>query len=216
MFHHHPAGSEIAVSHLHTFATNCRTMTEPAKLVDSVDPEWENFFQAREQEKESLIRVLGAIPTFSLLSAHELKFLAELVHVRRFRAGEPVVKRGVKQSGFYLVRSGSVHVMRELEDHRQIAFARLCPPELIGEFAILDDSPRTTSVVAAEPSELIGFFKPDLMDIMVTNPSMGCAIILRLAEEMGQSLNKDYQRLRECGYPFAEEREQANDFDPTT
>lgn len=171
------------------------------------DPEWENFF-AREggDGGGSLEKQLAQIAVFDLLRPHELRKLARIVHVRSFRKGELIIRRGALQSGFYLIRTGSVHIVREGEDRREVV-ATLYPPELLGEFALLDDSPRSTSIVAAEPSELIGFFKPDLDDIRNTSPEIGCQIFLRLAEEMTKSLNKDYDRLRQMGFPFDDEME---------
>ena len=58
--------------------------------------------------------------------------------------------------------------------------------------------------MAARHSELIGFFKPDLMETLATNPVLGCKILLRLAEEMSRSLAADYGALRALGYPFLE------------
>jgi len=135
--------------------------------------------------------------------------------VRRFAAGETVVRHGVRQSGFYLIRTGSVHVVRERADGRRETVTTLYPPELLGEFALLDDSPRSNAIVAAEPSELIGFFKPDLMDILVTRPAMGCRILLRLAEGMTRTLAGDYGRLREMGFPWEEGQGEDRDLDPT-
>tara|TARA_B100000959_G_C14961169_1_gene615855 strand:+ start:1292 stop:1861 length:570 start_codon:yes stop_codon:yes gene_type:complete len=171
------------------------------------DPEWENFF-AREggDGGGSLEKQLAQIAVFDLLRPHELRKLARIVHVRSFRKGELIIRRGALQSGFYLIRTGSVHIVREGEGPREVV-ATLHPPELLGEFALLDDSPRSTSIVAAEPSELIGFFKPDLDDIRNTSPEIGCQIFLRLAEEMTKSLNKDYDRLRQMGFPFDDEME---------
>lgn len=178
------------------------------------DPEWENFFAEVEgEESKSLERLLAGIAVFDLLRPRELRKLARIVHVRKFRHGEVVIKRGALQSGFYLIRSGSVNIVRERDDQREVV-TTLYPPELLGEFALLDDSPRSTSIVAAEASELIGFFKPDLMDIVATSPETGCMILLRLAEEMTRSLNKDYARLREMGFPFDDQIE-TKELDPT-
>ncbi|HJP32550.1 MAG TPA: cyclic nucleotide-binding domain-containing protein [Candidatus Latescibacteria bacterium] len=166
-----------------------------------IDPEWENFFSSDVSgEKEPLVKLLGRVPIFSLLRAKELQTLTHLVHVREFARGEVVIQRGVQQSGLYLVRTGSVHIVRDREDGREVV-GTLGREELLGEFALLDDTPRSTSVVAAERSELIGFFKPDLTDILATDPAMGCMILLRLGEEMTATLSKDYQRLRETGWP---------------
>jgi len=181
------------------------------------DPEWENFFSAEKikEEEESLERALGRIPVFSLLKPRELRKVTRRVHVREFEPRETIIRRGVNPSGFYLIRTGSAHIVREGPDGSQNVVATLYPPELIGEFALLDDSARSTSVVAAETSQLIGFFKPDLMDIIATNPSMGCMILLRLAEEMSRSLGSDYQRLREMGYPWDDQAEAEEGLDPT-
>lgn len=179
------------------------------------DPEWENFFaSAADTGKQPLEKVLGGIPIFSLLRAKELRTLARLVHVRQFAPGETVIRRGVQQSGFYMIRTGAVQIVRERGDEREIV-TTLGPPELLGEFALLDDTPRSTSVVAAEPSTLIGFFKPDLMDILTTNPEMGCMILLRLGEEMTATLNNDYSRLLGMGWPF-DDQPADDGLDPTT
>ncbi|MEE2659457.1 MAG: cyclic nucleotide-binding domain-containing protein [Candidatus Latescibacterota bacterium] len=174
----------------------------------TIDPEWENYFnEEKVRARDSLERLLAQVPVFSLLHARELRQMARIVHVRHFARGEVIIRRGVQQSGFYLIRHGSVNIVRESVDGPPQVVGTLHPSELLGEFALLDDTPRSTNIVAGEPSELIGFFKPDLMDIVATRPETGCMILLRLAEEMTCTLNNDYQRLREMGYPFAESDE---------
>ena len=182
-----------------------------------IDPEWENLFAESKEGtgKEPLVRILGRIPILSLLRASELKLLSSIVHIRTFDAGETVIQRGAKQSGFYLVRTGSVNIVRPGSAGPHVVDT-LNPPALLGEFALVDDSPRSTSIVAAEPSELIGFFKPDLMDVLVTKPGMGCAMLLRLAEEMSRNLNRDYEKLLDLGYPFVEAQDSSAELDPTT
>lgn len=193
-------------------------MVEASSSVGHViDPEWENYFSPQGTvKKEPLERLLGRVSIFSLLRAKELRALARIVHVRDFSRGEVVIRRGVQQSGLYLVRSGSVHIVREGADGHRQPVATLGVGELLGEFALLDDTPRSTSVVAAETSELIGFFKPDLTDILATKPAMGCMILLRLGEDMTQTLNQDYGRLRELGWPLTDRPDDDDSIDPTT
>jgi CRP/FNR family cyclic AMP-dependent transcriptional regulator len=173
----------------------------PEKIVD---PEWANVFVSEITQEETLEQALERIPIFSLLTGRELRKLTKIVHIRHYKPGETVIPRGVEQSGFYLVRSGSVHIVRENLDQSRTVVGTLGEYELLGEFALLDSTPRTSSIVAAKSSELIGFFKPDLVEILATNPALGCKILLRLAEEMGRSLATDYGKLRDLGYPFPE------------
>ena len=179
-----------------------------------VDPEWHNFFREEHRAEERLEDALGQIPIFGLLSPRELRLVGSIVHIRTFKKGETIIRRGAEQSGLYLIRTGSVHIVRHLTEGEHEVVGTLYPSELLGEFALLDGSPRSSSIVAAEMSELIGFFKPDLMDILVTNPALGCKILLRLTEEMNRSLRKDYGRLREAGFPFPAEVEQEVGMDP--
>lgn len=178
------------------------------RIDETTDPEWANLFQREGDGGGGVEEELREVPTFGLLSRKERQKLARIVHLRHYATGETVIHWGAPQSGFYLIRSGKVEIVRQDLDGNAEVVDSLGPGELIGEFALLDDTPRSSSVVAAEPSELIGFFKPDLMGILSTTPAMGCKILLRLAEEMGRSLLHDYEKLRSCGYPFPEEREQ--------
>jgi CRP-like cAMP-binding protein len=171
------------------------------------DPEWANLFRQEAQTHFPLEVVLARVPVFSALSPTELRTLARLVHPRRFSPGETIIRRGVEQSGFYLVRSGSVQIVRHNAGGGAQVAGTLGPGALLGEFALVDGSPRTSAVVAAERSELIGFFKPDLMNIMVTNPGLGCKILLNLAAQMNQTLTKDYHTLVRLGYDFLQDGE---------
>lgn len=180
-----------------------------------IDPEWHNVFREESHAEERLEDALGRIPIFGLLSPRELHLVGRIVHIRTFKTGETIIRRGVEQSGLYLIRTGSVHIVRRTIEGESEVVGTLYPPELLGEFALLDGTPRSSSIVAVETSQLIGFFKPDLMDILVTKPALGCKILLRLAEEMNRSLSQDYRRLREAGFPFPEKTEQETGIDPT-
>ena len=169
---------------------------------NSIDPEWDNVFRYVEEEATSVIDVLLNVPIFSLLTSRELQRVAQAMHLRKYAQGECVIRSGASQSGFYVIVEGAVDVVSRTGG----VLGTLHSPELIGEFALLDDSPRSSSLIAAEPSELIGFFKPDLMDILVTNPELGCKIMLRMSEEMARNLQRDYTRLCTMGFPFDSSR----------
>ena len=165
---------------------------------NSIDPEWDNVFRYVEEEATSVIDVLLNVPIFSLLTSRELQRVAQAMHLRKYAQGECVIRSGASQSGFYVIVEGAVDVVSRTGG----VLGTLHSPELIGEFALLDDSPRSSSLISAEPSELIGFFKPDLMDFLVTNPELGCKILLRMSEEMARNLQRDYTRLCTMGFPF--------------
>ena len=151
------------------------------------DPEWGRTIDPKRRQM-ALIGLLRGFPIFETLTWSELTKIERIVHQRHFVAGEVVIRAGAPRSGLIVIYSGSVHIVRKNEDGSSLVVGDLGPGELVGEFAILDDSPRSTSVVAAEPSELIGFFRPDLMQLIETDPRMGFKILYRLSQILVEHL----------------------------
>jgi CRP-like cAMP-binding protein len=118
------------------------------------------------------------------------------VHRRGFVPGETVIRAFTPRSGLFAVVVGRVHVVRHRAGERDVILDTLGVGELLGEFALLDDSPRSTSIVAAEPSELIGFFRSDLVDLIETNPQMGFKVLYRLAQIMSNRMQMVMASLR--------------------
>ena len=154
----------------------------------TADPEWGTEISHTKRKQVSLLELLGDLPVFELLTWTELSRIQRIVHRRQFVTGESVIQAWIPRSGLFVVLSGSVNVVRDLPDGGRAVLDNLGPGELLGEFAILDDSPRSTSIYAAEPSELIGFFRPDLMDLVQTDPTLGFKILLRLSQIMAARL----------------------------
>ena len=170
------------------------------------DPEWGNVLRRKETTEESIPSILKSLPMFETLTAPELVKVERIVHRRRFAAGEVIIRARSPRSGMYIVKSGSVDVVRPMGNGIFQKVGRLDVGDLLGEFAILDDSPRSTSIVAAEPSELLGLFKPDLMELVETDPRLGLKIVLRVAEMMTRRLRQDIELLRGLQKPVALDR----------
>jgi CRP/FNR family transcriptional regulator, cyclic AMP receptor protein len=142
--------------------------------------------------------VLAKIPVFESLKPKELRQVAAIVHRRQYQAGEYVVRQNDPGLGMYVIESGEVGVMLE-ENGTTKQLAALCEGEFFGEIALLDESPRSATVIARSDAALIGFFRPDLFDIIEKSPSTGLKIVLRLAEMLGERLrnsNLEISKLR--------------------
>ena len=160
------------------------------------DPEWYVNAGDAGEESAALLDVLGKLPIFETLTWNELEKIERIVHRRYFALGEMVIRAWTPRSGLFVVLSGSVNVVRHSEDGTPHVLGHLGQGELLGEFAILDDSPRSTSIVASERCELIGFFRPDLMDLIQTDPRLGFKILYRLSQILGKHLDLVVESLR--------------------
>jgi len=174
------------------------------------DPEWHADGAGTGEEVDALLGVLGGLPIFGGLTEAELEKVERIVHQRQFSAGEVVIRAWAPRTGFFVVLSGEVDVVRTKEDGTSLAVGRLGEGELLGEFAILDDTPRSTSIVAAGPCELIGFFRPDLMDLIQTDPALGFKVLYRMSQILGRRLGEVIGDLRDLRsqLPNPQERRQ--------
>jgi CRP-like cAMP-binding protein len=138
--------------------------------------------------------VIAGIPVFESLKPKELRQVASIVHRRKYEAGETIVCQNDPGLGMYMIESGEVTVLLE-ENGTTKELAILHKGDFFGEIALLDESPRSATVVAHTDAELIGFFRPDLFDIIEKTPAAGIKIVLRLAHLLGDRLRNSNQEI---------------------
>ena len=65
------------------------------------------------------------------------------------------MEQGERGLGLTVIVSGSVRVVKKLATGEELEVATSGPGEFIGEIAVLDDSPRSASVIAKEETECL-------------------------------------------------------------
>ncbi len=162
-------------------------------------PIWSNIFRAKEERKKDIISLLSQVPIFHRLSRGQLREFAKIAHVRHYAAGEAVFWKGEPGVGMYIVQKGKVAVfVGEDAANPEYVLATLEDGDFFGELALLDDSPRSASVAATEPTELIGIFRPDLFSLFERRPALGVLVLRQLAQMVGERLKHTNDVLEEC------------------
>jgi CRP-like cAMP-binding protein len=161
------------------------------KLVECI---WMNVFKSKKKYEDEVESVLSDIPIFQDLNRRELKIIKKILHKREYKKDEVVFKEGELGLGMYILVSGMVHIVCGSE--KQL-LAELRDGDFFGELALLDDEPRSATAIAKEASVLLGFFKPELLDIITRNPKMGCKILFKLAWVIGERLKKTNEQLKD-------------------
>jgi CRP-like cAMP-binding protein len=114
------------------------------------------------------------LPETPIFSDLDPLCFAEVVRscaLRRFQAGEPIIKQGETGESFFVISSGAVKVSRTEPTGEQVDLARLGEKAFFGEMALLAGGPRTASVVAEEDAELLEFPAAVLKKITSEYPS---------------------------------------------
>ncbi len=157
---------------------------------------WANIFRLGSR-KESLAEILQTIPLFRDLTTKELRILEQIVHIRTYGAGEPVFVETEPGAGMYVIRTGRVDIVLRPKAENPLMLAELESGDFFGEMALLGDTSRSATALARERSELIGFFHPDLIEIINIHPSMGAKISLGLAKTLAERLRYTNAQLRD-------------------
>lgn len=174
---------------------------------------WENIFR-KKKRNDDVHSILKENILFQDLSSHELRFIENIVHVRSYRAGEPVFKQNEVGFGMYIVAKGRVEIFvadrsAGSEDViRDIYVTQLTQGDFFGELSLVEENgKRTATALAQEDSLLIGFFKPDLLQILDRSPTVGVKVVFRLAEVLGKRLKETTEKVSELRKAIKELRE---------
>ena len=164
---------------------------------------WKNLFRPKSDEI-SIAEHLKNNVLFQDLSPKDIKFVSDIVHLRNYQDSERVFRQGEVGAGMYIVVSGSVEISAANSPEEpgppadEISITKLEPGDFFGELALVEENGRrSATAVAMGNTTLIGFFKPDLFDILARNPRAGLKITLRLGQVLGQRLKRTTLRLIE-------------------
>jgi CRP/FNR family cyclic AMP-dependent transcriptional regulator len=160
------------------------------------DSLWKNIFSGKTVRKGSVEEVLRSVPAFAHLAVRELKEVAEICHYREYRSGETVFAQGDPGLGMYIVQEGKVAIEMSDQDGRTRELSVLSTGDFFGELGLIDESPRSATALCRTDCRLIGFFRPDMFEVIEKDPRLGIKIVLKLAEIISERL-RNAQRLSE-------------------
>lgn len=161
-------------------------------------PLYESFKDKLKPKRSKAQLALSQVNVFSQLSWQEIKIVEHAIHIRNYAPKEPIFKQGDPGSGMYIIMSGSVRLFFESPDPDMDQLPVLHEGDFFGEIALLDASPRTASATAVENSTIIGFYRPDLLDLLKTKPALGSKILLSLSEVLAVRLRSTNDSLEKA------------------
>src|SRR5258706_15551569 len=116
--------------------------------------------------------VLKAVPLFASFPEDQLRMLTTMVARRSATRSTTIMAGGDATDSLYIVLSGRLKVMMSDSDGKEVILSILGPGEFFGEMGLIDDEPRSASVVTIEPCELLSIAKRDFKKCMAENFEM--------------------------------------------
>lgn len=162
---------------------------------------------------DSLIpKFLRSIRVLENFTDNELRILSKSLHLRTFDDGETVFKQGDLGVGFYLILSGHVDIVVESDNSEEEKFIiTLEKGDYFGELALLQNrSIRNATVVSRETTELLGIFKPDMEELISSEPVVATKILQSVSTIVANrlfSITQEVKRLKHKIAMFERERD---------
>jgi CRP-like cAMP-binding protein len=123
--------------------------------------------------------VLAEVPLFASLNGRHLRHVAGLARIRRFHDGAALMRAGDAGDALYVLLDGraTVRVPRRGEIALEVG-------AFVGELALLDDGPRTATVVADGPVIALTVGRAGFRKLLRSEPSIAVAIAEELARRL--------------------------------
>jgi CRP-like cAMP-binding protein len=123
------------------------------------------------------IELLRKAPLFSGLTETELASIAALAQRKRYSARDVVVHQTDPSGELYVIVEGHLKVVSAGADGRDTALNIMGPGEVIGEVPVLDGGPRSATVAALEPCELLVIRREPFLKLLETSPKIAIELL---------------------------------------
>jgi len=106
--------------------------------------------------------------------------------LKTYKAGEMIFSEFEPGDTFYLIQSGRVQLMKIIGDIER-TLDILQPPEMFGEMAILEGSPRSASAIALDDVKALEFNSQNFEILLMGNPQIALTLLRKFSKRIYDS-----------------------------
>lgn len=128
--------------------------------------------------------VLNKVSLFEGLPDSDLKQISNLATVRTFPRNTVIISEGDNSDSMYVVLAGKVKVYLSDDEGKEIIINILKEGDYFGELALLDESPRSASVMTLEDCRFAVLSKRAFDECLKSNPEIALQVIRGLSARL--------------------------------
>jgi CRP/FNR family transcriptional regulator, cyclic AMP receptor protein len=129
------------------------------------------------------------VPMFHGLNNRQLENIGKRMVERSYRQGDVIVEQGRGGEGFFIVTTGQAEATRTRTDGEKLVVNTFGPMDFFGELALLDDGPRTATIVATEPTKCLVLVRWDFLAVLRDDAEMAVTILMEMARRFRITLD---------------------------
>lgn len=135
---------------------------------------------------EDEVYCLREIPLFASIPAAKLKLLAFTSDRVAYEAGSVMFREGDPGDVAYVLLSGEVDVLVN-SPTGEVKISTIGDHTIVGEIAILSDSPRTATIRTTTRTEVLRIHKDHFLMLLAEFPEVAIAVMQVLAKRLNQT-----------------------------
>jgi CRP/FNR family cyclic AMP-dependent transcriptional regulator len=128
--------------------------------------------------------LLAEVPLFQLLDDDERSLLAAELDIVTYNVGDLVFNYGDPGDSLYVIRKGEVEVFFKDDTGERIVLETARPGDFFGELSLLDNGPRTASVVVTRNLEALRVDRGDLDHLLKLHPESALELLTAMGRRM--------------------------------
>jgi len=141
---------------------------------------WNELVVTKRASKDAniapLVEFMQRLPLFSDVPETTIASIVQSAHHLRMVPGEMLFREGDVGAECFIVVAGDVDVIKEM-GKETILLERCRPGAIIGEMALIDNSPRAASVRARTSATLLRITETEFVALMHANPTTAMALL---------------------------------------
>ncbi len=142
-----------------------RSFLQFLETVENVDSESvADFSESLRQNYK--IQLLKRIDWFAAMSSAELVKIADVLHSEKFDRNDTLFQRGDPGDAFYIIIKGWVSAFVYSDEDTMIILNQFGPGDIFGEMALLDNKPRSASIMALTPLEVLTLSRREFLAVL--------------------------------------------------
>ena len=133
---------------------------------------------------------LKRVSLITALGERQLDTLDAASVRRSFTRGRVIVAEGEASHALYILLSGRAKVQRSDAEGKEVILAVLGPGECFGEMSLIDDAPRSASVITLESCDFMAINKEAFLGVLGENPEIAMKIMRALVKRLREADRK--------------------------
>lgn len=133
------------------------------------------------------MKLLRGHPLLARLTEEQLHRVAASGEIEHFQPGEDIVVAGSLGEAFYLILSGAAQVFTSADGSGR-SLATLNAGEFFGEMSLIEPAPRSATVRAVEPTEVLRVPNFAMANLLQDDPSAMNVILVAIVRVLSQRL----------------------------